>query len=365
MGACHAIRVRDYDMAADFCCEASRYSKDIFADRLITLNILTHQGKPIKEILLHIGTTSNNPSLEIKAYRMLVGLENDPSYYSKIIRYYINIDKPQKALQWSHDMLSLLIEKAEWKQAEELTLGLLDATSNKVSLYEQLENIYTHWNNHKLEDLWLKLGKAYVDNQQLAQAEKVYSQAFKQFGSFQHAVNLADIFIRQGEITQGVQLYYRASSIALLDGQLDGVRLCVTEIKKNDARMELLDLSQRMMLLTQSTMLELSNELKSTQQELLKLSDEIKVLKKISPVEASKNAPKPAFGFGQGPAHEFQSPSFAPFNASKLPPPSSFSFAPPQNSTSYHESMFDDQHPFNFLKPKFRSAKDAARAGYY
>jgi tetratricopeptide (TPR) repeat protein len=333
MGACHAIRVGDYSMAEDFCCIAASCS--IFADRLITLDVLTRQGKPTKDILLNIGTRSDNPSLKIKAYRMLLGLEDDPFYYREIIRNYYKIDKPQKAIQYSHNLLSLLIEKAEWEQAEKFALSL-SVSSKKIPIYEQLETIYTHWNGDKLENLWLKLGKAYVDNQQLAQAERVYTQGFKRFGSFQSAINLADIFIRQSEKKQGVQHYYEASSIALSDRQLDRVRLCVTEINKNDPGMELLDLSQRKMLLAQSIMLELSDELKSTQQELLKLSDEIKVLKKTPSGKASKNATKPTC------------------------PPSSFSFAPSQPSPSQVNAnkpattagSFSSPQPSTFQLPK-------------
>ncbi len=299
--ACHAIQKKDYHLAHTFCKQANTIYEDSFLDRLIDLDLLSAQEmpskKPTKKKLLDMAVLyekKNLPSLMIKTYRMLAQLDYDPSYYEKIITGYDQIQKSQKALKWTLGWLFLLLEKQEWQQAEKVALQALTRTQEKISLYEQLETIYTHWHGHELNDLWGKLGKAYLQNGELARAEMIYEKAFKRFNSFEHAVALADTLIKQDKKALGVQKYYQASSIALLKNRVEDLSLCVKSIKEVDPEMEHLKLSQRMMLLTQSRILELSNEVK-----LLKEKIDIPPLPVIATPEIRKKAPFPAIAFGK------------------------------------------------------------------
>ncbi len=268
-GACHALQKKDYIPARDFCEQAQNLYEDSFIDRLIDLDLFPKRPKPqwlpSNSKLLQIAALyekKNLPALMIKAYRMLAQLDYDPSYYEKIITGYDQIQKPEKALKWALSYLTLLIEHKEWQQAEKVALQTLARTQKKIPLYEQLETIYTSWHGHELNNLWGKLGKAYSKSGQLIQAEKTYQKAFSQFNSFEHAVALADTLIKLDKKALGVQTYYQASSIALLKNCTEGLSLCVNSVIKVDPDMVHLKLSQRMMLLTQTRLFELSNQTK-------------------------------------------------------------------------------------------------------
>lgn len=293
-GATHAIQKKDHKRALNLCQEAEKLYQDSFVDRLIELDLLTRQKKPTKEKLHQIASTYEEKNLSspmIKAYRMLASLEYAPTYYEKIIEGYDQINKPEKALQWTLKWLTHLIEKKEWKQAEKLTLNALKRTDKKIPLYEQLETIYTHWNGHELSNLWGKLAQAYIEDKQLAQAEKTYQKAFKQFNTFEHAIALADVLIKEDKKQQGVQTYYEASSIALLKNRMDDLTLCVKNIQKTDPEMKYLKLSQKMHLLTQSRIVELSNEVKL-------LKEQINPPQKIVVQEVKKETALPTIAFG-------------------------------------------------------------------
>jgi tetratricopeptide (TPR) repeat protein len=273
-GACHAIQKKEYNLAYVFSQQAQELHPDSFIDRLVDLDLLLQEKKPIEEELLHyavIYEKKNLFALMVKSYRMLARLQYNPTYYEKIICGYDQLQKTAKAFQWNFHWLSLLMERKEWEQAEKVALQALERSKQKTPLYEQLETIYTHWQNHKLSDLWGKLGKAYALDKQLNKAEKIYQKAFKQFNLFEHAAGLADVLIQQGKTAQGVQAYYEASSTAILENHLENLSLCVKGIKEADPKMQYLELSQRMHLLTQTRILELTSEVKSLKEKILSL----------------------------------------------------------------------------------------------
>jgi len=302
-GACHALQKKEYPIAKSLCEQAQQSYKDSFIDRLIDLEFLAKQGLPTEEKLLEIALIFEKKQLSphmIKAYRILTQIKYDPSYYEKIISGYDQIQKPEKALQWTLKWLSLLIDGHEWKQAETVSNKALQRTQQKIPLYEQQEIIYTRWHGHELNELWGRLGKAYVQNGQLFQAERTYQKAFSQFNTFEHAVALADTFILQDKIAAGVKTYYEASSIALLKDRLEDLSRCVGSIQQVDPEMKYLKLSQRMMLLTQSRLLELSTELSLTQKELKELKEQVKpsAVQTAVPVQAPKATTHPEWVFG-------------------------------------------------------------------
>ena len=199
--------------------------------------------------------------------------------------------------------ITLLIEKKEWEQAEKLakkTLQKAPDPQQRVFLYEKLEEVYTHWHGHELQDLWPKLGKAYQENKQLDLAEKTYRKAFERFHQFKEALALAEALKGSGKTQESVHTYYEAAVEALLEQNTDRLSLCTREIKQIDPHMQHLDLNQRMHLLTQEHILKLqahnerqaleterlSNELYAAQQEVVIANKEIaSAQKKISSLE--------------------------------------------------------------------------------
>ncbi len=305
-GACHAVQKQDYHFARHYCMLAESLYEDSFIDRLIDLDILSKEGKLFKEKLLQIATLyekKNLPALMIKAFRMLAQLDYDPSYYEKIITGYDQIQKPEKALRWALSYLALLIEHKEWQQAEKVALQTLARTQQKISLYEKLETVYTNWHGHELNNLWGKLGNAYSQEGQLIQAEKTYQKAFSQFNSFEHAIALGDTLIKLDKKALGVQTYYQASSIALLKNRTEDLSLCVNSILKVDPDMAHLKLSQRMTLLTQTRLLEVSNQAKLLEKHVTELTKEVTLLrdtkieltKKVKFLEEKIDPPKIVF----------------------------------------------------------------------
>ena len=115
----------------------------------------------------------------LSAYKMLFQLGKSPEYCQKILIAYQALQKPHKEFEWSLTSLSLLIESKDWGQAELLAKQTLKKTEGpqKTVLYEKLEEIYTHWHGHELQNLWPKLGKSYQENKQLLAAEKTYRKS--------------------------------------------------------------------------------------------------------------------------------------------------------------------------------------------
>ncbi|NGX59195.1 MAG: hypothetical protein KR126chlam3_00342 [Chlamydiae bacterium] len=170
------------------------------------------------------------------------------------------------------DQIGKFIQRKEWLDAEKEALeGLRQGNEGeKPAYYELLERIYDASNPEKLEELWSSQGKACEEASQFSEAEKIYEKAFKRFKSFNAAFDLAHLFNIQKAIGKSVQTYFEALGIALLNGELEKVSLCIQAILEIDPRMGALDSNQRMQLLMQAQLLKISATLHSQQRDLFR-----------------------------------------------------------------------------------------------
>ena len=279
-GACHAMQTRDYKSAERLTHEAMAETENSFIDQLIALDLLKKQKGPsaIKEKLLAIAEIFEQKELTeqmLRTYKMLYQIKKAPEYSQKIIEAYEKLQKPSKQTNWYVTTLSLFIEQKDWPNAHKVAQEALKKANQvqKIPLYEKLEVVYTHWNNHELEDLWGKLGKAYQIYGQITAAEKTYRKLFETFHGFDQAIALAQILSQQRKIKDSVQTYYEASIQALLEENTEKLTLSTREIKTIDPHMRQLDPNQRMHLLTQSHILKL-NEKISAQNERISILEE-------------------------------------------------------------------------------------------
>jgi len=212
-----------------------------------------------------------------------------PRIRQKILSAYQALQKPQKEFEWSLTSIALLIEQKQWGQAETLakqTLQKALESQQRVFLYENLEEVYTHWHGHELQNLWLKLGKAYQESKQLGLAEKTYRKAFERFHQFEEALALAEVLKGAGKTQESVHVYYEAAVEALLEQNSDRLSLCTREIKQIDPHLQHLDLNQRMHLLTQEHILKLQAQNEKLSNELSLAHQEIAIAnKKIASLE--------------------------------------------------------------------------------
>ena len=308
IGACHAIRAGDYKTAEKLSQEATARSEDSFIDQLIVLDLITKQkgSFAMQEKLLSIAETFEKKGLfeqMLRAYKMLYQIRKTPEYCQKIIAAYEKLQKPKQQTIWYIEILSLFIERKDWPKANEIAQEALKRVNNEqsVSIYEKLEVVYTHWNGHELEDLWSKLGKAYETNGQIIAAEITYRKLVEKFHGFDQAIALAKILSQQGKIRDSVQIYYQASMEALLEESLERITLSLKEIKTIDPHMEQLDVNQRIHLLTQSHILNLSRELQSANQKIAALEQREgqRAEAKARKLAALNQRPRGGFGFTQ------------------------------------------------------------------
>lgn len=286
-GAIEALRQEDYKAAEKLIQEAGIHSGDSFIDGLVSLDLLKKQGQipGIKQKLLYLAKTFEKKQLPkqlLRVYKMLFQIEKNPEYCQKILSAYQTLKKPQKEFEWALISIALLIEQKKWGQAENLAKQSLKKSPEalkRVALYEKLEEVYTNWNGHKLQDLWPKLGKAYQQSKQLALAEKTYRKAFERFHGFKEALALAEALKGSGKMQESVQTYYEAAVEALLEQKTERLSLCTRGIKQIDPHLQHLNLNQRMHLLTQEHILKLSKELYKSQQKIASLEQVVQPLK--------------------------------------------------------------------------------------
>nr|NGX41869.1 Beta-barrel assembly-enhancing protease [Chlamydiota bacterium] len=294
-GACHAVEQEDYDLAEDFCSEASKYSEGSFVDQLISFDLLKIKRNipAITDKLLLLAKIFEERGQSndlLRVHKMLFQIEKQPEYCQQIINAYKKLHKPNKQKEWYLIYLSLLITKKDWPKAENIAKKALKKATEaeKVPLYEQLEVVYTHWEEHRLENLWSQLGKIYLANRQVSEAEKVYRKAFERFHGFDQAMALADILCHQGKNKQGIEIYYKASLQALEHKDLSKLTLCNRKIKTIDPHFEHVDVNQRMHLLSQASILQYAQALQEAQQKIAAIEKEKLMLEETVQLEARR-----------------------------------------------------------------------------
>jgi hypothetical protein len=292
-GAHCATRTGAYKEAENLFQEAYKYSKSSFIDQMLYLQLLHKQQKfsDIKSLLLALAKDYEKKNLfllMIKAYKMLFQIEKKSDYCQKIISAYDKLQKPQKQMRWYFESLKLLIKEKKGREAEEIALEALKKANEKecIFIYKNLEKVYINWHKHKLENLWGKLGQAYIKNNQLAEAEEVYRGSFDRFGKLDYALQVASLLVKQNKKSEGVQSYLRAFFLALLSNDLEKLALCIRNIRQIDPKMESLESDETVLLLTHTTILTLSKKLQETKNKNILLE------KKISSLEKSELANK-------------------------------------------------------------------------
>ena len=228
-GATHAIELQEYNMAKKLCAAANRTS---FEDTLVFLEVLESK----EELLSSAVTIFEEKEMYrdmLKASKML--FQNNPTaqYCEKIVRAYEKLKKPQNQLKWTITLLGLLIKEENWSKAEEIAKQALQQVEEveKITIYEKLETIYSHWHGYELSNLLNKLGKAYLQNNQLDAAEKTYRKAYEKFHTYNNIIRLAEVLDEKKDITQSVKAYYEASTVALVSGDYQQLSLCIKKIQ--------------------------------------------------------------------------------------------------------------------------------------
>ncbi|WP_420421815.1 filamentous hemagglutinin N-terminal domain-containing protein [Simkania sp.] len=268
-GALFALQKGDHSIAESLIQKAESYSADSFANGLISLDLFKKQRHIplVKHTLRDIATVLENqsdPNQLLAVYKMLFKFEGSSEYSQKIFSTYLVLQQPEKAFEWSLNSISLMIEHQQWEQAECLTKQTLEKTPTslqKIVLYKKLEEIYTHWHEHELPELWPKLGKAYQETKQLALAEESYRKALKSSHRFEEAFELAEALKGSGKIQESVHIYYEAAIDALIEQNTSKLAQCTERIKQVDPQMQHLDRDQKMYLMMQEHLLKLSEEL--------------------------------------------------------------------------------------------------------
>lgn len=275
--ACSALDEQNYSAAKLFCGMAAKLCEGSFWDELISIKILQQQKDlpGIKEKLRSLVDAfekSSQTAHMLKACKMLFQLEKKTEYCRKIIEAYESFKKPHKQIEWYIVWLNLLIEEKNWPQAAQVAQeALIKANEDQsISIYEKLEVVHTSWETKELEKVWSILGKSYLQRKQYAAAEKVYRKAKEKFGKFEYALATAEMVGFQGRVQESVRAYYEASAEALLDERIDHAELCVHKIKEINPRMQMLETSERMHLLTQTQIFKLSRKLHETQDNFLR-----------------------------------------------------------------------------------------------
>jgi len=325
-GACHALHQEDFSLVQELCERAGALQPDSFIDQLLQINLLKQQkhDPQIKQKLLALAQyyeEKNLTSQVVKTSKMLTYIDYNPDYYQKIIEGLRLMNKPQQALKWTISSLPILIQKESWKAAEDLAEKVLDSVEyTNVPFYENLETIYINsiydntkfcvtflkgsisfgYPDDKLANLWAMRGKAYSENKQFIQAEKIYQKAFDHFKdkrvfvrAWPFAIELAFTLYYQNNTSQSVNTLYKAFALALLENDLEQADIFVRNILILDPKMQHLDLAQRIQLLTHNQIFKLCEEVK-----FLKL--EIESLKKpidpLNMVNLEKTFTMPPFG---------------------------------------------------------------------
>jgi len=197
---------------------------------------------------------------------MLLDIEKNPFYYREIITTYKQLHNSPQVVSWYQKLLVLFVENQQYKEAESLALEAIESNPQSMPLYEILETIYTKWQSDKLCDLYTQIGQLQLQNQQIIQAEATFRKAFLCFHKIEHALSLALSLQKQKKISESVQTYYEAATLALIDNSPDIAHQCFVNIHQIDPRMQHLDLVQRMHLLTQNQIYQLQKEVQKLSQ---------------------------------------------------------------------------------------------------
>lgn len=286
-GACHALEKQDKDQALAFARLAASGNGSFFVDHLIDLQLsqppYAEDPEALKKKLLSLAheyeTTACIGDM-VKAYKRLCYLDYHPTYYRKLIDGYNTLGKRDQALSWTIRWIPLLIERQEWDQAEQLSLQTLQEGGPSITLWKHLETLYTHWNTHKLCDLWGQLGAAHEKNQQLETAESVYQKAFDMFHRIDHALSLAQLQHARGATHRSVRTYYEASSLSLVEDNRAALALSLRSIRQIDPQLQHLDPMQKIHLVMQERLCQLQEELVVEKKRVFQLEKELVAVKK-------------------------------------------------------------------------------------
>ncbi len=275
-GACHALENNEYIVAEKLCLQAEQASPNPFLDRLVHLKLLSQDPKQLQTKLLALGQmyeTQKDLKQIVKAYRHLTTLDLQPSYCQKILKAQSQLPKPQKALPWALQWLQALLQRKDLQAADAIAQGTLQLfPALPIPLYETLAALYADLKSPKLQEILNCLAKAHQDQGNKPQAEKIYREAYEKFPTLEQALALAKILHANNNIPQAVPTYYEAATLAFLQGSLTQLGPILTELQQIDPLMQHLNTTQKVHLLTQKHLHQLSKELKESNSQVSQLS---------------------------------------------------------------------------------------------
>jgi hypothetical protein len=280
-GACHALIAQKYVEAEKLFDKALSHLPSSFLDQCIQLDLLKVQENStlitrLEELASEYEKTKDD-LLVLKVNKMLFQLTNKADRGEKIVQGYEKLQKKEKLVHWYKTLLFIYIESKEWKNAEGIALKALEHLNEAehFPFYESLETVYSHWNDHKLGSIEIKLGQAYYKQGLFAKAEATYRKAYEKFHSFELSSELAKSLLAQKKIRESLIIYSEAANFSIQDKQLGPLDQCIAEIEKIDPSMKELDLQLRANLVTQRNILNLTNQLKNSEEAQKQLSQKL------------------------------------------------------------------------------------------
>ncbi|MGA8165343.1 MAG: tetratricopeptide repeat protein, partial [Waddliaceae bacterium] len=313
-GALHFSH-RDKQQAEIFCKRACDLYPEDFNGYFPYLELLTEQ-KRIPELIdlyKQLITLYEKRGLfqeMLTCYKKLIVIEEKPEYYKKIVTLYLNQRQQEDALAWNLRWMNFHMGKEELIQAEGVGKQALRQNDASIEVLENLQTIYQLGNSDKLKPLLVRLGRAYEQNRQLAQAEKTYRVAWERFQDSEAYFSLAGVLIHQDRRDEGLAVYKEIAEHSYVEEEFSFVDRCYQAIKRIDPHFASFSHQEKMAFVTQHHVLHLNNQLIEeravAREEIKRLKGRIEDLEKLPVIQEAKNfqraeelragLPKIAFG---------------------------------------------------------------------
>lgn len=273
--ASNALEQRDYERAAKFCSLAEPIQQESFVDHLIRNELMRYTGEA--QILferlfkLYMYYKGKNLQIALKICKLIIetncsNIDLKKKAYTTIIQIYL-FNQGSKIFQaiikmadWGQRRVAFLVQNRLWEEAEVLAKMVL-TYYQPLSIYENLEVVYTHWQNHKLCDLYTELGRVQLRKKHVAAAEQTYRKAYERFHVLDHILALADILENEGKIEESREAYYEATAAALVECRLEVLARCEFQILKSAPTMDTLEPHYKAFLVMQRELSQLQRAL--------------------------------------------------------------------------------------------------------
>jgi len=285
-GVIHALEHQEHQTAQHLAQSLPPTREETNIKAYPSLQILKREN-PIRyreklQELADLAKTMRQPSLMIKYLKMLTQINYNPDYYKDIIAH------TKKKELWTQIALAAAIENKDWENAQEIAQIALAQTKQPIPILNQLEVVYTNWDDHELSNLWSQLGQEHEQNNQLDQAERTYRKAYEKFQTLEHGLSLANTLQKQRKHPESLQVYYEATTLALLNDKLETLDTILARMHEMDPSFSSFTTAQKVQIATYKHLTRLSLELKS-----IKQTETVKKELALSSAPLGKAAAKP------------------------------------------------------------------------